>query len=1016
MCQWSGPADAGSNVTRSPHSASHERTCKSRRRRIASIVLRERFMIRRTLYESVRAYFLGRDIFVSYSYKDSRYAEPLAVALRDAGISVFLGAWGASPGREFSRAVKHALLDCGILVVVATPEARDSANVAGEIEYFADGRAVIAIDLRGWMSNPAVDFPALSGIDVISERKLDENDPKPSAPVLARIKNAETSVRQEIRLRRFLARVFVGTVAILTIAAALGGLMIWSAKSSERDAADAANQSRIESRRAKREAVAEQAKAAAAVEAQNAAYSERDKAKGERDQAQTETARQQEIADALDQANGAAMLLQQEPVRMGHASLLAVDAVRRLAAHGIQGLAADAAIRQAFALLPDVKHTTRFEQPIRGQTAITSDRRFVAAAVGEGDIDVWDITDSSRTRLRAVVPRLQGLHQIAISDDGSRVAANFGTHDAISRTFIWHRSDGALLAAYDENPCAHTLALTPDGGHIATGTICDQTLVTVRDVRTQRIEHVLDLGSPRRIDRLAFSPAGKYLAVAADQALIWEWQSATEAISIPGDRVYQGFQVEFNPKDESIVAVANEGGVAVWRWPDCARPGAAPVRRYPTPYMSTREMPAFSPSGEIVAFNSISAHTARWQKSELTRGVPMPRDSFRLAVDDFSRVAATHYDRSTAIYNAVTGKELGRCADDGEPVAIGIGSDFRVRSISTTGARIWSPVDTTPLISRSASSLNGIAIDSAGSTFVVTEGSAELGAYRDQARDQWTLAVAGAQFVAAALAPDGHLFAGTNDGRLYSWPRAGAAAGDRKGELWRNIGGPISTIAVHRDRRVAFTTGQLIHDLDRRTGVTYVYSHPARVSALAYLRDGTLIVGGEDGRLLFWRGRMEVPVAPRFRHGGAIRSIAVSSDGRLIGVAGNSRIAEVIDTGAAGARIVKVGHTRAASSIAFSSTGEYLITGGEDGVARVWRDWRTLPLEVSRFLFRSDVNLVRFTPEDRYVLAGTWVEGIQRFLWDPRRLVTEVCRRLAPFVEKGDEPQYREVCGGAPAF
>lgn len=71
------------------------------------------------------------------------------------------------------------------------------------------------------------------------------------------------------------------------------------------------------------------------------------------------------------------------------------------------------------------------------------------------------------------------------------------------------------------------------------------------------------------------------------------------------------------------------------------------------------------------------------------------------------------------------------------------------------------------------------------------------------------------------------------------------------------------------------------------------------------------------------------------------------------------------------------GHTGLINSIAYSPDGQYGLTGGEDGTARLWQ--LTTGQEVRRFLTDGSATSVCFSPDGRYVLTGS---GNVLQLWD----------------------------------
>ena len=169
--------------------------------------------------ETVRRFFFGNDVFISYSrLQGADYALALANQLTRKGIVCFLDQWGTPPGRE-SPQLRHALSRSTMLVLVGSEAAAASENVRLEVEEFLKtGRPLIPItfiaeaDYREAQSGRAARtitgaleraawFPAIEGVARTFESLVAIEKSQPSAPVIDRIVNAEGFTRRNKRLR-----------------------------------------------------------------------------------------------------------------------------------------------------------------------------------------------------------------------------------------------------------------------------------------------------------------------------------------------------------------------------------------------------------------------------------------------------------------------------------------------------------------------------------------------------------------------------------------------------------------------------------------------------------------------------------------------------------------------------------------------------------------------------------------------------------------------------------------------
>jgi WD40 repeat protein len=465
------------------------------------------------MFDNLSGFFFGRDVFVSYSYDDSRYAEALAVALQQRKFSVFLGGWGASPGVKLSRNVVRAARLCRLLVVVATPAAVGSSAVQNEIDLFASRhRTVVPIDVGGAIG----DRRRWPGTDPVRE----EPGVPPSPHVLERIENAATFVRQDVRLRRFIAAVAVAAMLLIG-GATLFMLRARRAQDVAEGRSGAADQKTIESTRA--------------------LHAQQNRLKGVRE----DLDRQASVASALQLANDANLLAQREPSRLPQSAVRAVLAVRRLHERGIRALGADSAIR-ASELLPDGarKRTVRLRPYL---WTISANGRFVAIAdESQSRIDVHDVEAQTTKRLAVMEdwPRL-------ISNDGQTILMGSGKiwrDRTLADAGWWHTiSDDGKSMAMIVPASDHSLA------------------VIVRNSDGSAGERRLHCPAVRGDYMPEFSPSGRFIALNGWPAGIWEWQTDDDVhwSSFNGHG-----EIVFNPADEEVVALigGQNATIDIWQW------------------------------------------------------------------------------------------------------------------------------------------------------------------------------------------------------------------------------------------------------------------------------------------------------------------------------------------------------------------------------------------------------------------------------------------------------------------
>jgi WD40 repeat protein len=151
-------------------------------------------------------------------------------------------------------------------------------------------------------------------------------------------------------------------------------------------------------------------------------------------------------------------------------------------------------------------------------------------------------------------------------------------------------------------------------------------------------------------------------------------------------------------------------------------------------------------------------------------------------------------------------------------------------------------------------------------------------------------------------------------------------------------------------------------------GLRAVYSHEGAVQAVVFSRDGKLIATSS----------MSI----------SSQSVAFSPDGKPMATASVPRTAAVWDAATGKAIGAPLGHEATVWAVAFSPSGKLLLTGGDDGTARVWEAATGKPVSpplLHSVLLppnsrRGPVHAVAFSPDGTKVLTGS-DDGTAR-LWN----------------------------------
>jgi WD40 repeat protein len=945
--------------------------------------------------ERLRAFFFGRDVFISYSYADSAYAEALAVALQERKFSVFLGAWGASPGEELSRAVSSAARQSRMLVVIATPRSRASGPVDEEIGYFAGHhRPVVPVDVGLGIRDTRTDWPALAGTDVIHEpAPLDPHQPLPSECVLARITNAAKFTRQTTRLARFVAAVFVVAVALIAAAA---GAAAWS-RAVVREAQARAGQAEERERTARGNTIGAQVLASAAgLRAFDTALrsggveQQARLAEDNRRVAAALTEREASIGSSIRMANEAAALLEMEPARLPSAALLAVQSVRFLHKRGTRALAADAIIRETLRLLPPISEHVRFRigHPLE-VVAVTPDARWLLLAKENGR-EVID-TDSGEHRL-LLPPAGTTISGGAVSDDGSTVAAVGEVRvtdmpgDDIKTIVVWRKAESeprSFVAGFS----VHDETVSGDGRFVAYRSDSRIVVLSVAEAT------MAFLDSPGNVESMRFSRSGDVLAISGHPAMVWAWRAGQQPVAISSS----AGTVVLSPADESIVAAVLDRSLSIRNWKDGSVVPMEPI----TVGDDFRELTFSSDGSTIVLRTFTDVHVVRWTAPASTFSFPA-RMATAVVPTSYGAAIVTGGGTVEFVSRSTRGL-IGRTVHDGSVLTIAARSDGSVRSVSTTGAMTsWPVTSEWPVPGAGVLGIPAIAPD--GDTIAIAERQwyDRPRSLAIHGRNGLLLNVPSLDFhpTAIAIGFDGALFAGSAHGAVLRWSSTGDA-GATPTRL-AQAPEPVTAIAVGRGGRVAWAAGNQVWV----RGSAGPLATTSPITTLAFGTDGQLAAGTKEGKVVLW----DHGTVATFTRQHPIESLAISADGRYIAATAHPQSAVVWPVAQPGIAYELPGDP--ATAVAFHPTDGTIVSGGQNGVVHVWSDWRKQrALEVARFSGGWYLRAARFSEDGRYlVTVPKYGHGAKR-LWKSEDLIAVACRRLEPLRPSGELAAYDIVCG-----
>jgi RNA polymerase sigma factor (sigma-70 family) len=503
----------------------------------------------------------------------------------------------------------------------------------------------------------------------------------------------------------------------------------------------------------------------------------------------------------------------------------------------------------------------------------------------------------------------------------------------------------------------HPWALSGDERYLVSANW--QPPIVVRDRTTGKILARWP-GAGVGIDHLAFSPDGKVVVICSGRALrLWDWQASREPRQMVSDVAVE--RLWFSPDGKWLAAAVSREGLRVWETRRFTE-----VRRF----KDETDVRFFPDGKRLVSLASgvvwdvaSGKQVGRFEDCTYCRTLEFSRDGKTATGYALGRIRR---------WDAGTGKDLSRpalAANRGMIHQVGFTPDARaVVSASPNGAiQLWDAATGKEL--RTLVSWNPVQAWQPTFMRVAPDGTVVVARGKRLSFFKGTAAPAVIEVDEVAtlgISPDGGrmiLAGGTNQNRfvqvwdlprrkrLVSFPPPGRACLESLGISGRSIAACV-------DRRICLLnaqTGQIERALGSPPALPpavppgvkgrggYSYSWVQGISALTFSPAGDLLVSGGHPAgavelLDVHSGKRRYLLVPPAAAGGGyeLRNVVFSPCGRMLATEGRDGVVEVWETSSGRRRRRFLGHCSYQTTLAFSPDGKRLATGNRDATILVW--------------------------------------------------------------------------------
>ena len=567
------------------------------------------------------------------------------------------------------------------------------------------------------------------------------------------------------------------------------------------------------------------------------------------------------------------------------------------------------------------------------------DGRFVIATSEQVKMPLrlWDPETGRLIRVLNELDPLKFVQHAAFSNDSTLIA----TSDVTGTIRVGSTETGRKIRELVGCEEVNAIVFSPNGKrvHAAEGAC----ILWTWDVATGQVMRCLLLES----SAIAFSPAGKYIAIAQPGRTmsVRELTSWKGASPIRDSRKAER-PLAFSPDGKRLASTGRKRTVQVWDIATGRLLGRHPDLRTPVGLIieNLEDQVAFSPDGKFLAAGETLSTLAIWDVETGRRlrwfhGIE-PEHGFSFAPDGKTLVSGGSHFRFWDIARGLENHRLPALGiidsvafqPDGKAIATANGDELRLWDIGSCRElrRMRGP----------SNSIRSVAYSPDGKVLASSGAGGSLRLWDAQKGGEIRSVPGLSGFVwQVAFSPDGKFFAAVDEHGAGVWNLATAKEIPRFSKLPEATFNQVCFTADGKTLALGGSDGIFVWEVETDRELKRTSGSPF---ALALARDGkTLAWDTDSGGLCLWKWKEGtfIHVAPgRTSDDGQLHfpAVAFSPDGKTLALTGQDNFVTLRDAATVNARKILVGHEAVVTSLAFSPDGKTIASGSVDGTVLIW--------------------------------------------------------------------------------